>query len=309
MRIVDNVRPDRQTVMFSATFPRAMEALARRILLKPLEIQVGGRSVVCSDVEQHVVSHLLVTSFSICGRLCAVVSLSFPAAIKINHISDNVTCAPTESSHCCWPPISDYSSTISAVQLVIDEDKKFLKLLELLGHYQETGSVIIFVDKQEHADALLKDLMKASYPCMSLHGGEASLFYYIDLFSSRWFLMRMFFSSTLSSLVATSGIDQYDRDSIINDFKNGACRLMVATSVAARGLDVKQLILVINYSCPNHYEDYIHRAGRTGRAGNKVSCVKQDPIVSFCVVLSATCKFLSPWFLICPPGLRLHLHH
>ncbi|KAJ3589639.1 hypothetical protein NHX12_010482 [Muraenolepis orangiensis] len=167
MRIVDNVRPDRQTVMFSATFPRAMEALARRILAKPIEVQVGGRSVVCSDVQQHV--------------------------------------------------------------LVIEEDKKFLKLLEILGHYQEKGSVIIFVDKQEHADALLKDLMKASYP---------------------W-------------------IDQYDRDSIINDFKNGACRLMVATSVAARGLDVKQLILVVNYNCPNHYEDYVHRAGRTGRAGNK----------------------------------------
>uniref|UniRef100_A0A8C2H690 Probable ATP-dependent RNA helicase DDX46 n=1 Tax=Cyprinus carpio TaxID=7962 RepID=A0A8C2H690_CYPCA len=173
MRIVDNVRPDRQTVMFSATFPRTMEALARRILSKPIEVQVGGRSVVCSDVEQHVI--------------------------------------------------------------VIAEEKKFLKLLEILGHYQEKGSVIIFVDKQEHADGLLKDLMKASYPCMSLHGG----------------------------------IDQYDRDSIINDFKNGACRLLVATSVAARGLDVKQLILVINYSCPNHYEDYVHRAGRTGRAGNK----------------------------------------
>ncbi|XP_061596519.1 probable ATP-dependent RNA helicase DDX46 [Cololabis saira] len=173
MRIVDNVRPDRQTVMFSATFPRAMEALARRILAKPIEVQVGGRSVVCSDVEQHV--------------------------------------------------------------LVIEEDKKFLKLLEILGHYQEKGSVIIFVDKQEHADGLLKDLMKASYPCLSLHGG----------------------------------IDQYDRDSIINDFKTGVCRLMVATSVAARGLDVKQLILVVNYGCPNHYEDYVHRAGRTGRAGNK----------------------------------------
>ncbi|XP_058853249.1 probable ATP-dependent RNA helicase DDX46 isoform X2 [Acipenser ruthenus] len=173
MRIVDNIRPDRQTVMFSATFPRAMEALARRILSKPVEVQVGGRSIVCSDVEQHVI--------------------------------------------------------------VLEEENKFLKLLELLGHYQEKGSVIIFVDKQEHADGLLKDLMKASYPCMSLHGG----------------------------------IDQYDRDSIINDFKNGACRLLVATSVAARGLDVKHLILVINYNCPNHYEDYVHRAGRTGRAGNK----------------------------------------
>lgn len=49
---------------------------------------------------------------------------------------------------------------------------------------------------------------------------------------------------------------------------------MVATSVAARGLDVKQLILVVNYNCPNHYEDYVHRAGRTGRAGNKVSRFK-----------------------------------
>ncbi|XP_028519678.1 probable ATP-dependent RNA helicase DDX46 [Exaiptasia diaphana] len=55
MRIIDCIRPDRQTVMFSATFPRQMEALARRILDKPVEIQVGGRSVVCSDVDQNVV--------------------------------------------------------------------------------------------------------------------------------------------------------------------------------------------------------------------------------------------------------------
>ena len=66
------------------------------------------------------------------------------------------------------------------------------------------------------------------------------------------------------------GIDQYDRDSIINDFKTGVNRLLIATSVAARGLDVKNLVLVVNYSCPNHYEDYVHRCGRTGRAGNKV---------------------------------------
>ncbi|GAB0092050.1 RNA helicase [Sergentomyia squamirostris] len=173
MRIIDNIRPDRQTVMFSATFPRQMEALARRILKKPIEVQVGGRSVVCKDVEQHVA--------------------------------------------------------------VLEDEAKFFKLLELLGHYQEHGSIIVFVDKQENADILLKDLMKASYPCMSLHGG----------------------------------IDQFDRDSTMVDFKSGRVKLLIATSVAARGLDVKQLILVINYDCPNHYEDYVHRCGRTGRAGNK----------------------------------------
>ena len=55
MRILDSIRKDRQTVLFSATFPRQMEAVARKVLLKPVEIQVGGRSVVCSDVEQHAV--------------------------------------------------------------------------------------------------------------------------------------------------------------------------------------------------------------------------------------------------------------
>lgn len=173
IRIIENIRPDRQTVMFSATFPRQMEALARRFLKKPIEIQVGGRSVVCNSVEQNVA--------------------------------------------------------------VLEEEAKFFKLLELLGHYQEHGSIIVFVDKQENADILLKDLIKASYSCMSLHGG----------------------------------IDQYDRDSTIVDFKSGRCKLLIATSVAARGLDVKHLILVVNYDCPNHYEDYVHRCGRTGRAGNK----------------------------------------
>merc|ERR1719193_330077 len=55
------------------------------------------------------------------------------------------------------------------------------------------------------------------------------------------------------------GIDQYDRDSTIVDFKNGKTQILVATSVCARGLDVKKLVLVVNYDCPNHYEDYVHR--------------------------------------------------
>ncbi|KAG5442579.1 putative ATP-dependent RNA helicase ddx46 [Clonorchis sinensis] len=173
MRIVENCRPDRQTAMFSATFPRQMELLARKALTLPIEIQVGGRSVVCSDVEQHA--------------------------------------------------------------LVLTEDEKFYKVLELLGIYQEAGSVLIFVEKQESADELMRVLLKYGYPCLSLHGG----------------------------------IDQYDRDSVMTDFKRGNIRLLIATSVAARGLDVSDLMVVINYDCPNHYEDYVHRCGRTGRAGNK----------------------------------------
>ena len=48
---------------------------------------------------------------------------------------------------------------------------------------------------------------------------------------------------------------------------------MIATSVCSRGLDIKDLILVINFKCPNHIEDYTHRIGRTGRAGNKGTAI------------------------------------
>lgn len=83
--------------------------------------------------------------------------------------------------------------TGSRLQIVIEEDKKLFKLLELLGIYQEQGSALVFVDKQEHADELMKMLMKHAYPCMALHGG----------------------------------IDQYDRDSTILDFKNGIFKVLV----------------------------------------------------------------------------------
>ncbi|ODQ55985.1 P-loop containing nucleoside triphosphate hydrolase protein [Saitoella complicata NRRL Y-17804] len=181
MKIVNNVRPQRQTILFSATFPKQMEALARKILQhRPVEITVGARSVVAPEITQ--------------------------------------------------------------IVEVRDEDTKFFRTLELLGNLyneDEDARTLIFVEKQESADLLLGDLMKRGYPCMSIHGGK----------------------------------DQVDRDSAILDFKNGVVPILVATSVAARGLDVKQLKLVINYDCPNHMEDYVHRVGRTGRAGNTGTAV------------------------------------
>ncbi|KAJ3158714.1 pre-mRNA processing RNA-helicase [Geranomyces michiganensis] len=177
MRIVNNVRPARQTILFSATFPKKMEALARKILRRPLEITVGARSVVASDVTQ-------------------------------------------------------------IVEVVDDDQAKFLRLLEILGrtfNEDDSAKLLIFTDRQEAADNLLTQLLRKGYPCQSLHGGK----------------------------------DQSDRDSTITDFKTGTTNVLIATSVAARGLDVKQLKVVINYECPNHMEDYVHRVGRTGRAGNK----------------------------------------
>ncbi|KAI0432965.1 hypothetical protein F5Y09DRAFT_300401 [Xylaria sp. FL1042] len=180
MKIFANMRPDRQTILFSATMPRIMDSLAKKVLSNPVEITVGGRSVVAPEITQ---------------------------IIEIR-----------------------------------EENTKFLRLLELLGELydkDEDARTLIFVERQEKADDLLKELLRKGYPCMSIHGGK----------------------------------DQIDRDSTIQDFKAGALPILIATSVAARGLDVKQLKLVVNYDAPNHLEDYVHRAGRTGRAGNKGTAV------------------------------------
>lgn len=179
VKIIGNIRPDKQAVLFSATFPKQMDALARKVLHKPIEIVVGGISTVCDDVEQ--------------------------------------------------------------IVEVVQEEEKFLRLLQVLGEWYEiqTEQILIFVDRQDAADHLLRDLLKRGYPCLSLHGGK----------------------------------DQADRDSTISDFKLGNIPILIATSVAARGLDVKELGLVINYECPNHMEDYVHRVGRTGRAGNKGTAI------------------------------------
>lgn len=64
------------------------------------------------------------------------------------------------------------------------------------------------------------------------------------------------------------GMEQRDRLSVMEHFKKGKFRVLVATDVAARGIDVEQVDLVINYDVPNHPENYVHRIGRTGRIGN-----------------------------------------
>ena len=61
--------------------------------------------------------------------------------------------------------------------------------------------------------------------------------------------------------------DQREREATLRDFRSGRAPILVATDVAARGLDIADVALVVNYDYPNNIEDYVHRIGRTGRAG------------------------------------------
>ncbi|KAF4662922.1 atp-dependent rna helicase [Perkinsus chesapeaki] len=132
------------------------------------------------------------------------------------------------------------SAAVNVKQQVIvvrDEEERFNNLLKLLGEWADHGSIIVFFTKQDDVDGMYMKLLDYGYACLTLHGGQ----------------------------------DQQDRDGTIDDFKKRKpppANILLATSVAARGLDVKHCICVINYTPPDHAEDYVHRVGRTGRAGN-----------------------------------------
>ncbi|SOV79349.1 DNA helicase 60 [Plasmodium sp. gorilla clade G3] len=109
------------------------------------------------------------------------------------------------------------------------------KLLDWLKENYENNKILIFCDTKRNCDNLCKELRYHQYNALSIHGDK----------------------------------QQRERDRILNNYKTDRCNILVATDVASRGLDIKNISVVINYDIPNTIEDYIHRIGRTGRAGKK----------------------------------------
>jgi len=109
---------------------------------------------------------------------------------------------------------------------------KFEKLRDLLSS-EEVSKVIIFDETQRGVERLYKSLYEAGFPVDSMHGGKS----------------------------------QGQRQRALRSFKNSDITMLVATDVAARGIDVSDITHVVNYSIPQVYDDYVHRIGRAGRAG------------------------------------------
>ena len=163
--------PNRQTLMFSATFPRDIQHLARDFLKDYIFLSVG----------------------------------------RVGSTSENIT---------------------QKVLHVEDEEKKSV-LLDLLSA-GENGLTIIFTETKRMADNLAEFLYDQNFPATSIHGDRT----------------------------------QYEREKALAAFKSGNRPILVATAVAARGLDIPNVAHVVNYDLPADIDDYVHRIGRTGRAGN-----------------------------------------
>ncbi|KAI1188254.1 DEAD-domain-containing protein [Nemania serpens] len=118
------------------------------------------------------------------------------------------------------------------VEYVEDVDKRSV-LLDIL-HTHGAGLTLIFVETKRMADSLSDFLINQNFPATSIHGDRT----------------------------------QRERERALEMFRNGRCPILVATAVAARGLDIPNVTHVINYDLPTDIDDYVHRIGRTGRAGN-----------------------------------------
>ncbi len=136
------------------------------------------------------------------------------------------------------------AETIAHVVYPVDEERKRELLSELIGK-KNWQQVLVFVNYKENANMLVKELKLDGIKAVLCHGDKG----------------------------------QSARRRALAEFKEGKARVMVATDVAARGLDIQGLPHVVNYDLPFLAEDYVHRIGRTGRAGQKgnaVSFVSRD---------------------------------
>jgi ATP-dependent RNA helicase RhlE len=138
--------------------------------------------------------------------------------------------------------------------VTVDKGNKSALLSHLIKE-QEWDQALIFIETKQGAAKLVSQLEKRGIPVESIHGDRT----------------------------------QAVRERILSDFKSGQIKFLVATGVAARGLDIQNLSRVVNYDVPDQVEDYIHRIGRTGRAGatgEAISFVAKDNFRNLCAIES-----------------------
>jgi len=131
-------------------------------------------------------------------------------------------------------PSSSTSQNIESLFVKFDNKNKLNNLINLIG-LEKIKSAVVFCNKKKDIEKVNLSLKKNNYQTVCLHGD----------------------------------MDQSSRISSLDQFKKGTAQILIASDVAARGIDVDNISHVFNYDVPNNPEDYVHRIGRTGRAGKK----------------------------------------
>ncbi|XP_006835738.1 PREDICTED: probable ATP-dependent RNA helicase DDX53-like [Chrysochloris asiatica] len=177
-KILLDVRPDRQTTMTSATWPKNVRRLAQLLLKQPMIVYIGTLDLVA-----------------------------------VNTVKQDI--------------------------IITTEDKKKSLMLDFVHNMPPSYKVIVFVSRKLVADDLSSELGIQGIPVQSLHSNR----------------------------------EQRDRERALDDFRTGKVKLLIATDLASRGLDVHDITHVYNYDFPRNMEEYVHRIGRTGRAGKSGTAI------------------------------------
>ncbi|KAJ7177451.1 P-loop containing nucleoside triphosphate hydrolase protein [Mycena crocata] len=174
-KIAGQIRPDRQTLMFSATWPKDVQKLANDFLKDMIQVNIGSME------------------------------------LTANH------------------------NIAQIVEVCSDSQKRSTLAKHLVHISAENAKVLIFVATKRDVDVITENLRQDGWPALAIHGDK----------------------------------EQRERDWALGEFKASRSPILIATDIVSRGLDVKDVGYVINYDFPKSCEDYIHRIGRTGRAGMK----------------------------------------
>lgn len=186
-QLLDQLPAERQTLLFSATLPPKVSALAQKVLLHPIEVRIDSDQVSPAEIRQRVFQ--------------------------------------------------------------VDRDKRRMLLQHLLteGSWART---LVFVATQQGSEMLAGKLRRDGLPCSALHGG----------------------------------LEQDMRIEVLRRFKTRPTGVLIATDIAARGIDIPELSAVVNFDLPRSPHDYVHRIGRTGRAGETgiaISFIDHDSAAHF----------------------------
>ena len=180
-------------------------------------------------------------------------SLLFSATLtkEVRFLADTVNEDAVEIS---VSPSSATTPKINQWLITVDKDKKSALLSHLIKQ-QQWDRALIFIDKKHAAAKLVSQLEKRGIIAEAIHGGRS----------------------------------QAVRERILADFKSGELKFLVATGIASRGIDIENMTRVVNYDLPYDSDDYIHRIGRTGRAGasgEAISFVSNDNFKNLCAIES-----------------------
>ncbi|KAM0042079.1 putative RNA helicase [Helianthus debilis subsp. tardiflorus] len=173
-KIVNEIPPRRQTLMYTATWPKEVRKIAGDLLVNPVQVNIGNADELAAN------------------------------------------------------------KSITQYVEVVPQMEKQRRVEQILRSEERGSKIIIFCSTKKLCDQLTRSISR-NFGAAAIHGDKS----------------------------------QGERDFVLNQFRSGKSPILVATDVAARGLDIKDVRVVINYDFPNGVEDYVHRIGRTGRAGAK----------------------------------------